>query len=417
MAGPVAARSLKITAPVVVVDWQTILRDAAVIVHDGKVARVGPADVMKLEKVDRTIHLPRHILHPGFINCHCHLELSYMAGKLTPRAPFTDWISELIALRTQAKAPHIRACITTAVRRLARAGVTCVGDVCQTGLPAAALAKSGLRGVIFHEVIALDPALAPARFEDLLRRISEAKKHGGLLTHGVAPHAAYSTSAELISLAAKYAAEVGAPMSMHMLETREETQFCGKGTGPFKNLLEKLGQYSPEYVPRQLPMTLAAEAGALKNGLMAHFNHPSPGDIASLKKYRASVAFCPNSNRWFGRSQRHPVAKLIRNKINVGLGTDSLASNTDLDMRAEMRTLIKTFPALGHQTAFYLSTQGSAMALGLSKLAGTLLPGALFDAAALETKISPKADPLRSIIISKGNYSRLWVNGRPVSIR
>ena len=422
---PITGGALKVTASVIVVDSTTILRDAAILVRGGIVSQVAPAISLKDAKADKVVHLPGHVLHPGFINVHSHLELSYMQGKLTPGAPFTEWIKELISLRMKTKDFTIKASIAKGVRRLVATGTTCVGDVSQTGLTAPALTGKGLRSVVFHEVLGLDPSLARERFEGLALAVEAggafgAGVHGGMTRHGVAPHAVYSTSPALMRMAARYAAKNRMPVSIHLAETPEEHEFCRHGRGPFKEFLLSIGQYHKEWAPGKRPTAAVADTGALEGALVAHFNHPTRGDIAMLKKTGASVAFCPNSNRWFGRKVDHPLPELIRRGVTVGLGTDSLASNADLDMREEMRSVMKMYPVIGARGVFHMATRGGAMALGYehsspgTQALGTLVSGAPFDAAAIKLKIGPGQDPWRSIIEARGNYHKIWVDGRPI---
>ncbi|MDH5638833.1 MAG: amidohydrolase family protein [Nitrospinota bacterium] len=410
---PVAGATLKVTAQVIIIDSSTVLRDGAIIVHDGKVAEVGPSESLRGVKTDRSIRLPGHILHPGLVNAHAHLELSYMKGKLTPGAPFISWIKELIALRIKTKDSTIRAEIKTGVRRLTATGTTCVGDVSQTGLTAPVLAKQGMRGVVFHEVLGLDPSLTKERFADLALRVEGAEVNDGSLRQGVAPHAVYSTSMALMRAVARFATEGRLPLSIHLAETLEEDEFSRYGRGPFREFLQSIGQYKKEWAPGKRPTVTVRDAEALEGALVVHFNHPSRGDIAALKTAGAKVAYCPNSNHWFGRKEPHPLPDLLRQGVTVGLGTDSLASNTDLDIRAEMRTVMKTFPGLGADVVFHMATEGGAKALGYT---GALRPGAPFDAAAIEAQIGPRRNPMKSVIESRNDYSRLWVEGRPIRI-
>ncbi|MDH5509599.1 MAG: amidohydrolase family protein [Nitrospinota bacterium] len=414
---PVTGATLKVTAQVIIIDSSTVLRDGAIIVHEGKVAEIGPSESLKGVKADRSIRLPGHILHPGLVNAHCHLELSYMKGKLAPGAPFTDWIRELMALRIKTKNSTIRGAIANGVRRLMATGTTCVGDVTQTGLTAAALARQGIRGVVFHEVLGLDPSLAEERFGGLLLRVREGRGSDGMLRQGVAPHAVYSTSGVLMREVARFATKGRLPLCIHLAETLEEQEFSRHGKGPFRDLLRSMGQYKKEWAPGKRPSEVVRDAEALEGALAVHFNHPSRGDIAALKKAGAKVAYCPNSNRWFGRKAPHPLPELLRQGVTVGLGTDSLASNSDLDIRAEMRRVMKTFPDMGAGEVFRMATDGGARALGYTGAApGTLAPSAPFDAAAIKLKIGPRRDPLRSVIESRNDYSRLWVEGRPLRI-
>jgi cytosine/adenosine deaminase-related metal-dependent hydrolase len=162
------------------------------------------------------------------------------------------------------------------------------------------------------------------------------------------------------------------------------------------------------------PARVMADGNALENALCVHFNYPSRGDIALLKKKGASVVFCPNSNKWFKRKVNHALPKLLKNGIAVGLGTDSLASNTDLDIRAEARQVMKLFPDMPLETVYKLMTTGGAKAMGVDNGLGELKPSSPFDAIHLNINVSGKKSPLHAIIDSRGPVLRSWVAGKEI---
>ena len=413
---PLTGQTIRVTAALVVLDSGTVVPNGSVIVHGGQVVEVDAAEAHKKIAADITIRLPGHVLHPGFVNVHAHLELSYMKGRLAPKAPFADWIRRLIALRAKTKpAAAVRHAVMGA-NRLARTGCCTVADVTQTGCAIPALAALGLRGVIFHEVIGFNPDLAREKLSDLAQRMEEGGKLGGMLLHGAAPHAVYSTSGELIKSSAEMAHALGAPLSVHLAETAEEETFSTKGTGPLAELLKDMGSYNRLWIPKARPLKVLQKQDALAGALLAHCNHVSAEDITAMKKAGAAVAYCPGSNQWFGRTGPHPLMSIIAKGIPVGLGTDSLASNGDLDMRREMRLLMEKFGDITVAEAFYMATEGGAKALGMGKDAGTLRPGAPFDATAIKLSIGRNGGPFARIIGSKSGYVRTWVAANPVTL-
>jgi len=329
------------------------------------------------------------------------------------RAPFTAWIEELVSRRGVAPEREVNAGIRAGIGMMIRSGACLVGDVASRGWATAALIRSGLRAVVFHEVLGFDPATAAARLGQLRERV-EGAPSAETVVHGVSPHAVYSVSPRLMEAAAVYAHKRKIPIAIHLCETPEETDFSRKGAGPLRGLLEAFGVYRPGEHPGVTPVNAVDRAGALSGSLLIHMNHPSRGDLALLARKGARVAVCPNSNRWFGRNEKHPLQKLLQRGVTVGLGTDSLASNTGLDMRAEARTLMKTHPELGPAGVFRLATEGGARALGFSAPHGTLRPGAPFDAVAQGIKLSRRADPLLAIMNARGDVSRVWIDGREI---
>jgi len=402
--------TLKISARRIVIDSSTILDNATVIVRDGKVYKIGSSEALQNVKADKEIKLGSHILHPGFVNAHCHLELSHMKGKIARRSPFTGWIKELITIRANAGKKEVNDGIKAGIKRLIQTGATCVGDVTLGGRVSPILKRSGLRAIVFHEVLGFDPAQAGLRLADLKGRVKKAFTTDRL-QNGVSPHSVYSVSPKLMRETARYAKKTNLPLAIHICETLAEAEFSLKGSGEFKSFHKSIGANIPGGHPALTPVNAISRAGAINNALLIHTNHPNRGDLSTLVRKNAKVVVCPNSNRWFRRKINHPLIKLMKRKIPVGLGTDSLASNDDLDIRAEARRIMADFPELTVSDMFDLATVGGARALGLPAKYGTLQVGAPFDAIAVKLKLNRRADPLLAIIKNSGNVSKTWVGG------
>ncbi|MGK7345384.1 MAG: amidohydrolase family protein [Candidatus Nitrospinota bacterium M3_3B_026] len=405
------AATLKVTAKLLILDSSQVLDHASVIVHGGAVAEIGPAESLSKVKADRRLTLASHVVHPGLVNAHTHLDLSFLNGRLKPRAPFTEWIRALAAARAAAGGEAVDSGIRRGLARLMAAGTTLVGDISTDGRSIPLIMGAGLRSVVFHETLGFASRLADSRMAELRGRVESAPS-SPLLTHGVSPHAVYSVSPRLMRAVARYAVRGERPLAIHLLETPEEGLFSRKGTGPFRDLLESFGVFDPASVPRCSPMNAVKKSGALKGALVIHFNHPGRGGLAALEREGAKVVVCPLSNRWFGREMTAPVHDILDRKIPLALGTDSLASNTDLDVAAEARALMREYGDIGLAKAFEIATEGGAKALGFPEGCGTLRPGAPFDAAAVLVKSGRRVNPLRAALARGRRVERLWVAGR-----
>lgn len=376
---------IKISTRFLMADRHTILENAVVIAHEGRVREILPAESAAKIRADKRINLTRDVLHPGFVNAHCHLELSFLKGKLAPGMRFTDWIAEVVRRRAKASPARVNSAVRNAITRMVRSGTTCVGDVTGSGAVTPRILSSGLRAVIFHEAIGFDPKKAGVRLKEMVDAVERARG-SEIVTHGVSPHAVYSVSGGLMRAVADYAAVRGKPLAIHLAETPEEAVFSKKGTGPFRDLLTRLKVKVPGGHPRKKPVKAVEETGALEGAALIHLNHPERGDLARVKKAGACVVVCPNSNRWFGRSvESHPLRDLMEKSIPVALGTDSLASNLDLDMAGEMTAALEDFPFLAPGDVFHMATAGGAAALKLPEGCGTLHPGAPLDAVAVHS--------------------------------
>lgn len=404
---------VKISTRLLVVDRETILDNAVIIAHEGRVREILPAESAAKIRADKKVDLTGHILHPGFINAHCHLELSFLKDKLAPGMRFTDWIAAVVKRRGAVSPSNADSAARRAITRLMRSGTTCVGDIASSGVATPHILSSGLRAVIFHEAIGFDPKKAGVKLKEMVDGVERAQG-SEIVTHGVSPHAVYSVSGALMRAVADYAAVRGKPLAIHLAETPEEAVFSKKGTGPFLDLLAKLKVKVPGGHPHKAPVKAVEETGALTDAALIHVNHPERGDIARIKKAGSCVVVCPNSNRWFGRrAATHPLRELMDKSIPVALGTDSLASNLDLDMAGEMRAALEDFPFLAPTDVFHMATIGGAAALKLPKGCGSLRVGAPMDAVAVH---SPGGGVRRGFpwdIMKPGRHvSMVFVSGR-----
>lgn len=377
---------IKISARLLVVDRETMLDNAVVIAHEGRVREILPAESATKIRADKKVDLASHIFHPGYVNAHCHLELSFLKGKLAPGMRFTDWIAAVVKRKANISPSRAGSAARNAIMSLIRSGTTCVGDISSSGVAASGILSSGLRAVIYHEAIGFDPAMAGVKLKEMVDGVERAQG-SEIVTHGVSPHAVYSVSGALMRAVSDYAAARGKPLAIHLAETPEEAVFSKKGTGPFLDLLSKLKIKVPGGSPRMAPVKAVEQAGALNGAALIHVNHPERGDTARIKKAGASVVVCPNSNRWFGRSAAgHPLREMMDKSIPVALGTDSLASNLVLDMAGEMRAALEDFPFLSPSDVFHMATIGGAEALKLPDGCGSLRVGAPLDAVAVRSQ-------------------------------
>ncbi|MBF0171770.1 MAG: amidohydrolase family protein, partial [Nitrospinae bacterium] len=312
---------------------------------------------------------------------HTHLDLTFLEGRLASAAPFTDWVRELVAIRRVTPVETLADGIARGVARLLATGTTAVGDICGAGLSARRLREGGLGGVVYHEVLGYRPAMREEALASLTARVESAPACERLRM-GVSPHAVYSTSPGLMADAVAFARRFALPTAIHLVETVEEEQFTLTGTGPFAALIADLTGAPPLAHPEKRPAEVAQASGVLTGGLVIHGNHLSDDDIETVARERASVVWCPGSNLWFGRTPTHPVRGLRRAGVAVGLGTDSLASNDDLDMAREVR-LAADAEGLPLTEAFRLATEEGGRALGMPPDSGTLRIGAPFDAVAV----------------------------------
>lgn len=349
---------------------------------------------------ERFVDLGDAVLAPGLVNAHAHLDLSGLAGRVSARRGFAEWILALVRERSRLGPADLEAAVRAGARRLLETGTTAVGDIDATGASARIAAELGLRVVVYREIADVwDPERRPAT----LARVRAALPRRALLCEGLSPHAPYTTSDELLRRARSLAARRGLPVSVHWSETREEVQWLASGKGPFARLLPAS--------PRKSGLDLLEEAGLLsRRTTLVHGNHPGRGEPERLARSGVVLVHCPGSHAFFARDP-FPYRRYRRAGVELALGTDSLASNERLDLRAEMALARRTL-ALTPAGALRLATAGGARALGLGVHIGELRAGAAADFVAHEIAARTGAEALDELTCGAGKVSGVWVAGR-----
>jgi cytosine/adenosine deaminase-related metal-dependent hydrolase len=375
---------LLLRAPFVLLDPDRAVADGAVAMRGGRVIASGPARAVVRRVGGPVTDAGDAVLAPGLVNAHTHLELSALRGRLRPTADFAGWIgAQLRALSAWSRRDFVRA-YRLGVRLALAAGTTTVGDVCRRAFLLREAARSPLRTV--HHPEAIEPDAG--RWRDALRAIEGTlaarrdARRPGLLTAGLSPHAPFTVSAPLYRALHRLARARGLALQTHLAETRAESDLLRRGTGPLRRLLESAGRPLPFDAPPGLsPVAYLDRLGVLRPPMaVVHGSDLARGDLATLARRRVTVVFCPRSHAFFRRPP-HPVRALLRAGIPVALGTDSPASNRDLDLRAEMREVVDRY-GIRPREAWRMGTTAGGRALGLGRNAGTLRPGAPADVVA-----------------------------------
>jgi cytosine/adenosine deaminase-related metal-dependent hydrolase len=370
------------------------IRDGWVTVDNGRIVEVGPPQIgppqigtgptlagAAIEDID----LGRVALLPGLINAHTHLELSWLWGKTPPADSLPAWVGTLLARRAEAVQDDptlLRQGIVDALE----AGTAAVGDISNTLASVAVLAESPLHAVVFREIIGFNPA-DPARVVAEARAALLARQTPGHVRLRLAPHAPYSVAPTLIAAIAAEARQRGEVTSIHLGESPEETAFLAQGAGPWRDLLQQRGVWPEGWRP---PACSSVEhldrLGALSDQLLVvHGVQFTDRDLETLAARGCTLVTCPRSNLWVGVGAP-PVERFYTSGVRVAIGTDSLASNSDLNLFSELALLHGLAPAVPPARLLASATREGALALGLDDM-GLLAPGALARIIAIDLPI------------------------------
>jgi len=345
------------------------IRDGAVVLDDsGRVLDVGQASEVIPSHAGIALERVHGVVMPGLVNAHTHLELSALRGQVPGGAGFLKWVDHLIAVRAEQGPEQDAAAIDGAVAELDAFGTAAVGEVTNTLAAVPALVRLGIAGCVFHEVVGVLFEQASRRLEELpevVRSRLDAWPDGDL-AYAPSPHALYTTHSEVIRRVMKASAHGGSRVSVHLGEHASERRFLESGDGPILEwMTSRLGLARTQIEwPGMSPVEFADSLGLLAPHVACvHLTDARPEELARVAASGAHAVFCPRSNLYI--EVRFPPLLAARAAgLLPALGTDSLASNSSLDVLAEASSLRQRFPSVPAHELVRMATWQGALALG-----------------------------------------------------
>jgi aminodeoxyfutalosine deaminase len=376
-----------------------------VIVADGRIAEIGAATSYHGIVED----LGEVILAPGLVNAHAHLEFSDLPTPLGERGTSLPvWIRRVIAERKRANHDSAAA-IAAGIAESAAAGVTTIGEICTAPAEAYATKTPGPAIVAFQEAIGFSAQRVDSVFADVERRLLAAKSPAGL-----SPHAPYSVHPTLLERIVSLAHARNAPVAMHLAESPEELHLLVNGDGMFRELLEERSMWDPAAIPpASRPLDYLQRLSQAPRALVIHGNYLDADEIEYLGQRRdsMSVVYCPRTHDYFAHPT-YPLAAMRKAGVRVAFGTDSRASNPNLDLLRDLRFAAARFPQIPPIELLRMATLDAAEALGLVDIAGSLTPGKRADMVALPC--SRGVDPVEAIVRGDAAVQGVWIGGEPI---
>ena len=390
-------------------DAQSVLEDHAVAITGDRIVALDSTAAIRADyRATTEVTLSDHALLPGLVNAHTHAAMSLLRG-YADDLPLMEWLTNHIwpAEAKWVDARFVEVGTDLALAEMIRSGTTCFNDMYFFPEVAAARAQNaGMRACIGMIVIDFPSAWARDADEYIKKglELRDETRHSPLISTAFAPHAPYTVCDAVLEKIRMLADELDCRIHMHIHETRREIE-------------ESNGHYGMR------PLERLAQLELVGPRLTAvHMIHLLAGEIETIAERDVTVVHCPQSNLKLGNGLC-PVAKLISNGVPVAIGTDSAASNNDLDMLSELQTasllakgVAENPSALPAHAALQAATLTGARALGLEHLIGSLHPGKKADLIAVnlsDCATQPIYHPLNQIAYSatRQQITDVWVGG------
>ncbi len=346
------------------------LREEAVLItsEDGTIE-----EIVEAREAGQDIQEVSGILSPGFINCHCHLELSHLKRMIPEKTGLVEFVWKVVSERHLPEEEILDA-IAKAEDEMLQNGIVAVGDICNNTLTLGQKQKGRLSYHNFIEASGFHPSVAGQRFQRSEVFFNEYARYFD--NNSIVPHAPYSVANELLEMIIHFPGNH--LLTIHNQETAAENEWFIKRQGEFMQLYEKmkidvsffqpsgkssLQTYLPEFLPQQ-------------SVILVHNVHTSEEDILFAESSHINIhwCLCPQANNYI-TGQLPNVQLLHKHSAAIVLGTDSFASNQQLSILAEMNFLRQRFPFLNIHSLLRWATINGAKALQMDKMLGSFEKG------------------------------------------
>jgi cytosine/adenosine deaminase-related metal-dependent hydrolase len=342
-------------------------------------------DIVDIRDAGEDIQKLNGILSPGFINCHCHLELSHMKGLIPEHTGLVDFVFKVVNERHFAEEEILDA-IEKAENGMISNGTVAVGDICNNLLTLPQKTKARLAYYNFIETSGWLPAIAEIRFErsfafykafqqlQTVTARNEAAEHR--IQTSLSPHAPYSVSNALWDLMQPYF--TGKTITIHNQETAFEDALFVQGNGDFTRMYELMKLDNSFFTPpgKSSLQSYFSRLSDAEQVILVHNTFTAEADIqfAAAEKENVNWCLCINANQYIEKAIP-PVDVLRKHNCSIVIGTDSLASNHSLSILDELKTIHRYFPAIPLNELLRWATLNGAKALQMDQQLGSFEKG------------------------------------------
>lgn len=312
------------------------------------------------------------IIIPGFVNCHAHLELSFMRGLIPEGTGLVNFLNGIGTYR--AGDPEvILSSALTADRDLFREGINLCADICNTSVTFDLKKESRIRYINLLEVFGIESGKAEKRIGEISALSSAAGKAG--LANYIVPHTAYSVSLPLFRLL-KEKMSHNRVSSIHFMESEDELSFFSDQQNPLLKSYKESGLLqTPLQIPDNHVTAILNEITRSGNLILVHNTFTDKETVNKINtRGNTFWCLCPGSNLYI-ENHLPPLEMLISEGCEIVIGTDSLASNHNLSILSEMKILQEHFPSVHLEELVGWATINGARALAEDANYGRIEPG------------------------------------------
>ena len=301
---------------------------------------------------------------PGLVNAHTHLEFSDCRTPIGDSGiSLSKWIGLVIQSRSTSTRGDTVANVATGIQESQQAGVRLIGEITTPPMDYRSIDTGETQLVCFAEVLGLSQERANERLQSAI------KFNGEHSFAAWSPHAPYSTSRQTIQACVDRARQTNRSIAMHVAESPAERELLTSGTGGLAESLKSLGVWDDTLFPWPTSgghspfVDLIEHLAAAPRALLVHCNDLRSDEIDTVAQHdNLSIVVCPRTHAFFGYDQ-HPIAEMLTQGIRIALGTDSRASNPDLDLWREVQHLLNHRSDIDPMSVVAMATTNGAIAL------------------------------------------------------
>lgn len=365
----------------------------AIRISGNKIVAIGDPAKLQPSLGEERLELPDTVLIPAFVNAHCHLELTALGplivGNKSPQ--FVDWIREVIRRKNALAPAAMVSGIRLGINKLLATGVATIGDHISFNTEWKTIVSSPLKGRLFGEVLGILPEVCDDIYRSLREFSSDVNAASDRFRMSVTPHSVHAVHPETLK---RIGEREPGPFSIHVAESREEEGYFGKQTGALTELIAERGLTSLHKGKSAIDC-LRKIGFPLSRITAVHGNYLTEEEIATLKGLRTCLVHCPGSHAYFGH-RPFPLRRHLDQGLTIGIGTDSIASNTDLDFLMDLRRLHDRHRSVTPHEILTMATLNGAKGLRMEKEIGSLVPGKKADIAGfpLQAGLNPEESVL-----------------------